>query len=220
MKIIFHGHSCFSLKGKAGTVVCDPFGASLQIPLKKLTADMVTISHQHDDHNAVDKVGPTAKRERPFIVDSPGEYEVAGVSVFGFPSFHDATQGSERGRNTMFLIQIDEVSVLHLGDLGHPLNESILEQLGRVDVLLCPVGGTYTINAKEAVAIIKDIAPSIVVPMHYAGDFPEKSLNSTLAPLTEFLNAFGTSPQPIEELGVTADALREETQLVDLSAAA
>src|ERR1700754_4272263 len=151
MTITYHGHSCFKIKGKRGTVVTDPFGEYIGFSPSSLSADIVTVSHHHPDHDAVNKVSGTARRPKPFVIDAAGEYEIGGISVFGVPSFHDDSKGSERGRNTIYSILIDDLRVCHLGDLGHELTAEMVEDIGSPDVLLIPVGGVYSLDPAQAV---------------------------------------------------------------------
>src|SRR5438876_2488454 len=128
-----------------------------------MDAEVVTISHEHDNHNFTQVV-----RDGAYEIRGPGEYEVAGVSVIGIPTYHDAEKGAKRGRNTVYLIEIDDVRVCHLGDLGHRLDDSDAESVSSVDVLLVPVGGRTAINVVEAAEVVRQLEPRYVVPMHYA----------------------------------------------------
>jgi len=217
MKITYLGHSAFHLKGQQGTVVIDPYKDLAGMSMKKVAADVVAVTHQHEDHNAIEKVTGTARRERAFIIDAPGEYEVGGISVFGYQTYHDNVDGKERGTNIIYSAQLDDVITVHLGDLGHPLSESLIETLGRVDVLLCPVGGVFTIDPKKAIEVIHDIGPSYVIPMHYKTPQHQDQSFQALAGLEDFLKAYGTIKQPVESLTVSAGNLPEETELVVLS---
>lgn len=215
MTITYHGHSTFRLKGKVGTVVTDPYHEYIGFPLTKLTADIVTVSHDHKDHAEVSRILPTPRRERPFIITEAGEYEVGGISVFGVSTFHDAVQGAERGINRVFTTLIDGIRVCHLGDLGHELTTEQLEEIGSVDVLLCPVGGGFTINAEQAASVIRTIEPSYVIPMHYNTPRHDQDLFADVKPLQNFLNIFGFAPQPVDKLEIASRSqLPEETQLV------
>jgi L-ascorbate metabolism protein UlaG (beta-lactamase superfamily) len=163
LDITWLGHGCFRLRGRSATVVTDPYPPSLGLKLPRLEADLVTVSHHHDNHShlaAVSRAG--------YTVDRPGEYEVAGVGVVGVPTWHDALRGQERGPNVTFVIEIDEVRVCHLGDLGHKLDDGQAEGIGLIDVLLVPVGGRTTISASEAAELARALEPRIVVPMHFA----------------------------------------------------
>lgn len=219
MDISYLGHSCFKLKGKSASVVTDPFDKKmLGFDLPATSADIVTVSHQHGDHNATAVIGGTARREKPYIVAAPGEYEVNGVGVFGWGSFHDKKKGEERGKNTMYVIHIDGVRVGHLGDLGHTLSDAEVEDLGTIDVLLVPVGGFFTINAEEAVEVINAIQPSIVIPMHYKTDKHNPEAFKDLTDLQTFLKAMGAEGiEPVEKLKVGEGEFGEETKVVTLS---
>ena len=162
----FLGHACVRLRGREGIVICDPFSHSIGLDIGKPTAHIVTVSHDHADHNNVAAVRPM--REKIFSVTSPGEYEVGGVLITGVRTYHDKVKGAERGFNTVFVIHMDEVTFCHLGDLGHELSQSQLEAIGDVDVLFVPVGGGETISPAEASNVIAQLEPRIVVPIHYA----------------------------------------------------
>ena len=162
MEISWLGHSCFRIKGKQATVITDPYPPDLGYSLGKLTANIVTVSHQHPGHSYVQGIN-----SEPRLITGPGEYEISGVLITGIATFHDQEQGRKRGKNTVYLMEVDEVSVCHLGDLGHVLEESQLEQIGSVDVLMIPVDGYFTIDIDTAKTIISQLAPKIVFPMHY-----------------------------------------------------
>lgn len=185
MDITFVGHSCFLIKGKECSLVIDPYDPSyVGYNLPKLSADVVLITHRHPDHDNSSAVANTR-----VIIDGPGEYEVSGVTILGYKSYHDAKEGIERGTNTVYLIDIDGINILHLGDLGHTLSDDILSDLPDIDVLLIPVGGKYTIDGGEAAKVISSIEPSFVVPMHYAT--PDLKFEKDLEPLEEFLEEMG-----------------------------
>lgn len=215
MQITYHGHSCFKLKGELGSVVMDPFDEKVVgIPLSKLSAELVTISHNHDDHNAKEKVKGTSKREKPFVIDFPGEYEVGGISVFGVKTFHDQVGGAEKGSNIIFKVLIDGLSVCHLGDLAHQLDDKQLDAIGMVDVLFLPVGGPFSLMTEEAIKVANAISPSILIPMHYSDSaYPN---DTRVKPLEQFLQSFGVNAEPEDKLVVEKDRLPEEMQLVVL----
>ncbi len=208
MEIFPLGHSSFRLRGKRATVITDPYGESglsVKFP-KHVEADIVTISHDHEDHNASHLV-----EGNPFVIRGPGEYEIKGISVIGVSSFHDAEEGVKRGKNTMYRIEIDGVKILHLGDLGHVLSSSQVDQIDTVDVLIIPIGGTYTIDAEKAAQVISDIEPRIVIPMHDARS------NKDLVAVDVFLkqmNKEGITAVP--KLTVSKDKLPQEMQVVVL----
>ncbi|MGE5553454.1 MAG: MBL fold metallo-hydrolase [Betaproteobacteria bacterium] len=167
MEIQWYGHSCFRLVNQAGfTIVTDPFDQSVGYPSPTVTANLVTISHNHLDHNAYRIV-----QGSPKVADRPGTVAATqlapGVSVQGVASFHDELEGRRRGSNVIFVFELDGVRVAHLGDLGHPLNAQQVAAIVPVDVLLVPVGGTYTIDAQGAYDVCQGLAPKIAIPMHY-----------------------------------------------------
>lgn len=216
MDITYLGHSAFQLKGKRGSVVMDPYQAYVGFSLPSVSADIVTTSHDHPDHNAITAVGGTARRDKPFIISQPGEYEVAGISVFGIESFHDANQGVERGRNTIFTVWLDELRVCHLGDLGHPLTNDMIETIGSVDVLLVPVGGHFTINAAQAVEIIHQLEPAYAIPMHFKTPDHDEKVFGDVQELQVFLKEYGMNPSPQAKFKIEKGSLPEETELVVL----
>jgi L-ascorbate metabolism protein UlaG (beta-lactamase superfamily) len=179
------------------------------LKLPRQEADLVTISHAHENHNYMQAV-----REGAYEIKGPGEYEVAGVSVVGLATFHDAEKGAKRGRNTVYLIEIDDVKVCHLGDLGHGLDDADSETVSSVDVLLVPVGGRTAINAVEAAEVVRQLEPRYVVPMHYAIPGLKVELDSVDRFLKEMAVA-AMEPQP--KLTVQASSAGEwETKVVVL----
>lgn len=217
MIITYHGHSCFKLKGKRGSVITDPFDPYVGFSASGLTADIVTVSHQHKDHNATGRVKGTEAHSKPFIIDCPGEYEVGGISVFGDRMYHDNAGGVERGENTVFTILLDELRVCHLGDLGHALTEEQIEKIGLVDILFVPVGGIFTINPEQAIEMIRVIEPSLVIPMHYLTPEHDQKIFGDLKLVTDFTKEYGIEPVAVPKLTVEKDRLPEETELVILS---
>ncbi|MDR1568916.1 MAG: MBL fold metallo-hydrolase [Oscillospiraceae bacterium] len=187
MEILYFGHACFVVKTKSGTVICcDPFDASVGYPVFDIAADAVTISHGHHDHNAIERVRPN--KGGLDVFDEPREYQLPGVTIRGFSSYHDDVQGAKRGENIMFMIEADALKALHLGDLGHELDGDTLRAIGSVDVLMIPVGGYYTIDAAQAERVARSIAPGYIVPMHYRTKYSEELPIETEAP---FLKLFG-----------------------------
>ena len=217
MDITYLGHSCFKLKSTGATVVTDPYENSLGFNLPSVSADVVTVSHDHEDHNNIKAVSRTARRDRPFVIDEIGEYEILGVSVFGVASYHDDEEGAKRGKNRIFSILIDGVSVVHLGDLGHQLSDKQVEQINGVDVLLVPVGGVYTIDPAGAAKVVADLEPAMVVPMHYKTDKHNPEAFGGLAGVEEFLKEMGVgNVERTDKLSVSRVSLPEETKVVVL----
>jgi len=190
-------------------VVTDPYPPALGLKLSRMDAEVVTISHDHDNHSYTQVV-----RDGAYEIRGPGEYEVAGVSVIGVPTYHDAEKGAKHGRNTVYLIEIDEVRVCHLGDLGHKLDDVEAEAVSSPDVLLVPVGGRSAMNAAQAAEVVRQLEPRYVVPMHYA--IP--GLKLELDPIDRFLKEMGvTASEPQPKLAVQKSSVTEyETKVVVL----
>jgi len=184
MDITWLGHSCFRIKGKNATVITDPYSPSLGYSLGKPTAHIVTVSHQHEGHSYVQGIDG-----KPKLVTRPGEYEISGVLIIGIATFHDNEKGTKRGKNNVYLMEIDEITVCHLGDLGHVLTTDQVEETGSVDVLLLPVGGISTINASMAAEVIRQLEPKAVVPMHYK----TPAISWELEPVEKFLKEIGVN---------------------------
>jgi L-ascorbate metabolism protein UlaG (beta-lactamase superfamily) len=182
MEIVWLGHSCFRIKGKEATIVTDPFDKTLGYQVKKPTATVVTISHGHPQHSFVQGVSGT-----PRIISRPGEYEVANVFISGVATYHDSERGAVLGKNTAYVIQMEDVGICHLGDLGHVPTAEQVEQMGDVDILMVPVGGGPTIGPTAAVETISLLQPKLVLPMHYKTD----AVKLDLAPLESFLKEMG-----------------------------
>ncbi len=205
MEITWLGHSCFRIKGRQTTVITDPYSPNLGYSLGKPTADIVTVSHQHEGHSYIQGVDGNLR-----VVSGPGEYEIGGVLIIGIATFHDDARGARRGKNTVYLMEIDEVSVCHLGDLGHTLTVEQVEELGDVDVLLLPVGGVSTINAPTAAEVVRQLEPKVVVPMHYHTE----ALKRELEPVDRFLKEIGAKQvdsQP--KLSFTRTSLPASTEV-------
>jgi L-ascorbate metabolism protein UlaG (beta-lactamase superfamily) len=211
MEITYLGHSAFRLKGKTGTVVTDPFLASVGFKLPAVKADVVTISHAHDDHNAVAAVEGTTTHPRPYLINQAGEYEVGGITVFGYPTWHDAEEGKQRGRNIIYSIFVDDIHVLHLGDLGHELAHDLIENMPDVDVLLCPVGGEFTLGVGAAIDVIHDVEPGVVIPMHYRTDQHSDTF-AKLATVEEFMKQWGKQVEPQDNYVVNAHGTDDEVE--------
>lgn len=208
MDITYLGHSAFKIKTKAATIITDPFDPKMMgLKFPKNSADIVTVSHQHGDHNAVDLVGETRK-----VIDGPGEYEVMGVSILGYQAFHDDKKGAERGKNTIYVYEADGLRLAHLGDLGHTLSENMVGELGTIDILMIPVGGFYTVDADKASEIMRAIEPSIVIPMHYRVAGISEEIATKIATEEDFVKQSGLTPEKLEKLSVKKIDIPEEGQ--------
>ena len=169
MKVKWLGHACFLLTSDSGLrIMTDPYTAGvfgLDYAPPSETADILTVSHDHADHNNV-----AAVKGNPRVVRGSGSQEVKGIQFKGVASAHDRSWGKERGSNTIFCFALDGINVCHLGDLGHDLSVQTVADIGDVDVLLIPVGGNFTIDAAAADRICQKLAPKVVVPMHFKND--------------------------------------------------
>jgi len=208
MIINWFGQSCFKIQGEKATLVTDPFDKTYGLKMPRLAADIITSSHDHNDHNNTKSVKGIDEKE-PFIINSPGEYEVKNTFIYGIPSFHDDKQGKERGSNIIYRIEMDGISLAHLGDLGHNLINGQIEKLEGIDILMIPVGGTYTINAKQATEIISQLEPRIVIPMHY--NLPGLKLKNKIEGIDAFCKEFGACPkEEINKFKITKKDLPQD----------
>ena len=234
MQLQYLNHASFLIKtkvnGKTLQILMDPFSPSIGIPFKKTKADLVTISHLHNDHSYLEGVSNLKTKldlnmepfyingdDEPFVVSKPGDYELRGVRISGIDSYHDDKKGSLRGKNTIFVVESEDISICHLGDLGHLLNDKQVEEIGDVDVLLVPIGGFYTIDPEEAVKVIAQIEPSYVVPMHYKTERHNPKDFGELKTLKDFLEVMGAeNTTPLDTFNVT-HSTSEETEVVVLN---
>ncbi len=210
MIITYIGHSCFKIQDKIGpegiTVVTDPFDNSIGLKMPNFEANIITVSHNHYDHNNI-----KALRGQPFIVDSAGEYDIHGVMIEGIESYYDNQQGKESGKNIMYRIEFDDITVVHLGDLGHILDNKQLEKLVGTDILLIPVGGKYTLDATKAVEVVSQIEPRIVIPMHYKVAGSKVDVDG----VEKFIKEMGVKPTEEEKLKISKkDLPQEDMELV------
>jgi len=175
----------------------------------KIKDDIVLVTHEHLDHNNIEGLNPEA-----FLINTPGEYEKKGVAVRGISSYHDKTQGKERGLNTIFVIKAEEMKICHLGDLGQEkLEDKQVEEIGDIDILLVPVGGNYTINYKEAIEVISQIEPKIIIPMHYK----IKDLKADIEGPEKFVKELGLTPEKLDKYKIAKKLLPvEEMKLIML----
>ncbi|MDW8802448.1 MBL fold metallo-hydrolase [Clostridium sp. A1-XYC3] len=162
MEITWLGHSSFFIKDSKGRkILMDPFDESVGYDVFKGDVDVVTISHHHFDHDYLENVN------YEHSIDKAGFFYLSDIPVTGVPSYHDKVQGAKRGENIIFILTIDDYKVCHLGDLGYVLSQDDIEKIGKVDVLLIPIGGNYTLDGKEASQVAKLINSPLVIPMHY-----------------------------------------------------
>jgi len=163
MRIIYLGHSCFSIESNAGTkIVTDPYTkVGYELP-KGIQADIVLVSHGHFDHNYMQAI-----EGNPVVFKEAGKYITKDIPIVGVDSWHDPKQGALRGHNVIFKFIVDGVTLCHFGDLGEAYSEELAEKIAGADVWLLPIGGTYTIDAAQALEYVKKLKPKAVIPMHY-----------------------------------------------------
>lgn len=186
MKITYRGHAAFVVESGQTTILIDPFDDQVGYPMDRVPAGFVLVSHEHGDHNNV-----ALAEGRPRVIRGlvEGKWRtvketVDGVILSSVGTYHDDAQGAKRGRNTVFILEAEGLRVVHLGDLGHPLDDEAAKAIGRPDVLMVPIGGYFTVDAAQAHAAAARLRPRIVIPMHYK---TEVNAGWPIAPLDPFL---------------------------------
>ena len=206
MEIDWFGHACFRLRGREGTVITDPYAKEIGLSFPRPRGDIVTISHDHPGHRHAEGV-----KGDPRVLSGPGEYEVKNIFVTGTPTAHDKKGGKDRGPNTVYTIEMDGLTICHLGDLGHVPTQPQAEAFGNVDILLVPVGGVSTIGGSEAVEIISLLEPQVVIPMHF--QLPDLAFK--LDAPGKFFKELGIKPpSAVPSFKVTKESLPKEMQVV------
>ena len=200
MRIRWHGHSCFEIENK-NVVVTDPHdGKSIGIKPPQVKGDLVLVSHDHFDHNAVRLV----KKSETEVINEPGEFKVKNIKIEGIKTYHDKHDGERRGENIIYRFETDGITFCHLGDLGHDLSEDIISEIKPIDFLFIPVGGTFTIEPDEASKIVEKIKPSIAVPMH----FKVGGLSLDIKNVEPFLSHY--KKEKIHKVGVELDFIKSD----------
>ncbi|NMB48433.1 MBL fold metallo-hydrolase [Candidatus Kuenenbacteria bacterium] len=216
MQIQWLGQSCFKIQVKSPlgetTIITDPYTEDCGLKLPRLTADIVTVSHEHKDHSDLSKIKGAEENQNPFVIKGPGEYEIKNVFVRGLPSSHDNEAGKKLGHNIIYVINAEGITLVHLGDLGQKeLSPEQLEFIEEADILLAPVGGKYTINGSEAANLVSQIEPRIVIPMHYK--IP--GLKIDLDTADKFIKEMGNHKEEMDKLKITKkDLPQEDTRLI------
>lgn len=205
MKIKYFGHACFLITASNGLkILTDPYDDSIGYKIGKISADIVTTSHSHFDHSYLRRLVGNYQ-----VIKTDGTHNGKGISFEGISTFHDRTQGKERGSNIIFLFEVDGIKICHLGDLGHILTSSQVVGINGVDILLLPVGGTFTINAREATEVILQILPRVVIPMHYK----TKELNFSIDGVDRFLEGKEKVKKVSSEMEIKRENLPEITEI-------
>jgi L-ascorbate metabolism protein UlaG (beta-lactamase superfamily) len=207
-EITWLGHACFRIKGREAVVLTDPLSLNSGYDMREPQADIVTVSHDHTNHSALELVKPGFR-----AISGPGEYEIHEVFISGIQTYHDNDKGKQLGKNTIYLIEIEDLVICHVGDLGHALTDEQSESLSSVDVLIVPVGGGPTLDATAAAELVGQIEPSVVIPMQFRterGDFERD-------PLEPFLKKFGIGEIEVKDRAILRKSdLSETLQVVIL----
>lgn len=203
-KIVTFGISSSGVKQKV-SIITDPFDPQMVgLKYSGVEGEIVTVSHDHPDHNAIQKVSGVKK-----VVDGPGEYEISGVSIIGYQSFHDNKKGEEKGKNTIYVFEVEGLRVAHLGDLGHPLSDDLVSEMGSIDILMVPVGGIYTIGPKEAVEVCSKIDPYFILPMHYQVPEMKGEGLASLEPKETFLKEIELTVEIAQKFSIKKEGIVE-----------
>ena len=214
MKVKWLGHASFLISSEAGLkVITDPYpqGSGLSYAPINEAADIATMSHDHFDHNNVSSVPG-----KPQVITGSGAKNIKGVQFRGVDTYHDGSQGKERGANTAFCFSVDGIKLCHLGDLGHRLSQEQIAEIGSIDILLIPIGGVFTIDAKMAGKVSDDLKPKVVMPMHYKTakcDWPLNTIDDFLA------DRKNVKQLTLSEIEFKAGKLPEVTEIVVLQPA-
>lgn len=211
MKIKWLGHSCFLITGGNGVrILTDPFDETVGYQLPAVEADIVTSSHDHFDHNHIGVV------KGDFVhLNEPGPYRERDIEIRGIGSYHDGQGGQKRGDNIIFTFRLEGISVCHLGDLGHLLEDEQIRAIGPVDILLVPVGGTYTIDYRQAVDLIGQLEPKLVIPMHYK----TPAMGFDIDGVDKFLKEYGVEAYEAgsQEIDLSATSLNDYGRVILLN---
>jgi L-ascorbate metabolism protein UlaG (beta-lactamase superfamily) len=214
MKIKWYGHSAFQITTNKGTrIIIDPYesgsyGGTLSYGKITDKADIVLTSHDHPDHNYIKDIQGKYKH-----ISKAGDYEIKDIKIKAIPCFHDSVGGKKGGSNLIFVITADGLNLVHMGDIGHPLDQEMLKKIGKVDILLLPVGGYFTIDALQAAKLMNTLQPSITIPMHYKTDkcgFP-------ITPVEEFTkNQNNVRVLKESEIEIKKDTLPKKSEIIVL----
>ncbi|KKR02951.1 MAG: Zn-dependent hydrolase of the beta-lactamase fold-like protein [Parcubacteria group bacterium GW2011_GWF2_39_13b] len=207
MIITWYGHSCFKIITNSLTIIIDPFNKDIGLRPPQGQADIVLVSHDHHDHNNISAINGS-----PFVIKGPGEYEVKGISIVGVESAHDIKKGEERGLNTIYLIESEDIKLCHFGDFGQDdLTDEQTEAINEPDIIFVPVGGKYTIGATRATTMMNSLEPKIVIPMHYKMPGVKSDIDS----VDRFLKEMGAGKKSaVDKLAIKKKTLPEQMEVV------
>lgn len=210
MKIKWFGQSSFLLTSHEGTrILIDPYYRFLGYRMPRVEADIVAVTHNHRDHNQIQ-----AATGNYLLVNQPLDYVKGDVSIKGVRTFHDKQGGAKRGDNIVFVFQTDDLTICHCGDLGHLLTSEQIRDIGKIDILIVPVGGKMTLNGPEAAQVMRQLQPAITIPMHYR----TKALGVVgmilFDKVDEFLSAAGQNISEVKELDISKERLPDYAGVV------
>lgn len=205
-EIRWFGHNCFRIRAREAIVLMDPVGKKTGYSPSRQTADIVTVSHGDPESSATQMVKPEYA-----LIDGPGEYELHAVFISGTRTYHDKAKGAEHGYNTIFEIDMDGMRFVHLGDLGHELDDDTTEALSNADILFAPAGGGPMLSPAEVAEVVGSLSPKMVIPMQYRTAKGDKNLEAVDA----FCKHLGIEmPQPVDKLTVKPSDLSDQMQIV------
>jgi L-ascorbate metabolism protein UlaG (beta-lactamase superfamily) len=210
-EIRWFGHNCFRIRAREAIVLMDPVGKKTGYSASKQTADIVTVSHKDPEASNLQMVKPEFA-----LIDGPGEYELHGVFITGRRSYHDKAKGAERGYNTIFELDIDGLRIVHLGDLGHPLDDDSVEALSNIDILFAPAGGGggTTLSSSEVAEAVGNISPKMVIPMQYRTGKGDKNMDEVEA----FCKHLGIEmPEAVDKLAIKPSDLSDQMRIALLN---
>lgn len=208
-EIRWFGHNCFRIRAREAVVMTDPVGKLTGFSMTKQTADIVTISHKHEGHTNTAQVKPDF-----IVLDGPGEYELHGVFVYGYRSYHDATKGADHGYNTIFSMILDGMRFTHLGDLGQVPSDDVMEEIEGTDVLFVPAGGGPILPPAQMAEIVGVISPKLVIPMQFQVGQGDKDRGT----VEEFAKHLSLElPAPVDKLTLKSSDLGDKMGLIVLS---
>lgn len=185
INIEYFGHASFGISDSKGMeIVTDPYDPTVGYTFPSISTKILTVSHDHFDHNYV----AALKGYEQLIFASTGSFKNGDIKIKGIASWHDNVQGALRGPNTIYTYEINDIKVCHLGDLGEQLSKEQLKSIGKVDVLMIPVGGCFTIDSEEAIKVINSINPKVIIPMHYLTEASKETFGDYLAPVSDFIS--------------------------------
>lgn len=215
MEITWLGYSSFRIKGKDTVLITDPFPSGKEDRSSQISANIVTVSHQHYHHSYLEGI-----EGNPVVINGPGEYEVAEVFIWGYPSFHDSESGTKLGKNTVYLMHWEDLTLCHLGDIGHIPGPELAAKLSNIDILMVPAGSGSTLKASIAAQVVRLLEPKIIIPMHFRADSgaASEAIPQDSDTVNKFLAEVGgkdAAPQP--RFNISRSSIPEKTKVVLLN---